>query len=129
MQIEKQIGDLDKEIAELHIYVSMRTEEERNRRLEKISELGAVFLPPALLAGVLGINSGSFLQNGTALFVSLAAIVISGVLGFAMLKSRRKKLFGALLLSVMLAVPIGLQYAKDAAQKSGQPIPTLKEKR
>jgi len=70
MHIQRDVKDLDAEIAELHTYVSLKAEEkqakyaeERERRLESISKLGAVFLPPALLSGILGINSSTFIQT------------------------------------------------------------------
>ncbi len=108
MQIEKQIKDLDSEIAELHTYVAMKTEEERNSRLEKISELGAVFLPPALLSGIFGINSAHFANDIRALGISLLAILLSGVFGFSILKVREKvtkSMMGVLLLIIMLGTP------------------------
>ena len=56
MRIDEDVKDLDNEIAELHSYVSMLDEQRRNREMEKLSRLGYAFLPPTLMAGLLGMN-------------------------------------------------------------------------
>jgi hypothetical protein len=91
MQIDKQVKDLDVEIAELHTYVSMKAEELRNDRLETISKLGAVFLPPSLLAGVFGMNVFSFDQSPFVLFVAFVLMFVSAVLGFFAVSRKEKE--------------------------------------
>lgn len=56
MQIEKNIKDLDEEIAEIHTLMQMKGEEKRNDKLAKLSEMGALFLPASLIAGIMGMN-------------------------------------------------------------------------
>lgn len=62
MDTPKHVEDLDKEIEELHTYVSMREEQERNRSLALLTQLGAIFILPGFIAGFLGMN---FLDTGT----------------------------------------------------------------
>ena len=79
MQIEKQLKELDGEIAELHNYVQMENEEKRNSRLEFISKLGAIFLPPSLLAGIYGMNSIEFTKDYP--FLALLTLLIASAVG------------------------------------------------
>lgn len=105
MNIEKQLKDLDAEIAELHTYVSIKSEKSRNDRLGNITELGAVFLPPSLLTGVYGSNIVEFAKSETSLWIGSLSIVSSAVLGYAMMKFKWKVsriLAGGLLLGLIL---------------------------
>ena len=61
--IEKQVKDLDNELNELHNYVLQITEralvqqeEKRNNRLEQLTILGAIFLPPSLILALYGVS-------------------------------------------------------------------------
>jgi hypothetical protein len=113
MQIDRQVKDLDVEIAELHTYVSMKAEASRNDRLETISKLGAVFLPPSLFAGVLGINAASFIDNTAGLTASIGVIFLSALLGWFMVQKERsagmKVLVGLVMLMLFIAAPVCLQ--------------------
>ncbi len=95
MQIDEQVKNLDSEIAELHTYVSMKVEEkdqqdaqQREERLEKISELGAVFLPPSLLAGIYGVNIFHFPQSYSSLAIGLGAMGLTAFIGFLGIKKK-----------------------------------------
>ena len=91
MRIDKDIKDLDEEIAELHSYVDMQEEKSRNDRLELISKLGAVFLPPTLLAGMFGMNFIDFDQhNPFYSFVAILIILLSAFAGFVAVESKTK---------------------------------------
>ena len=56
LKIDDDIKDLDNEIEELHRYVSMKEEEKRTKKMDKLSQLGYIFLPPTLIAGIFGMN-------------------------------------------------------------------------
>ena len=101
MNTEKYIKDLDEEISELHNYVQMVEEKKQNNRLERISELGAVFLPPSLLTGIFGMNVIEFSNSSEALIFASTAILSSVVLGWMSLKLEGKK---ALLPQSLLAL-------------------------
>jgi len=60
MEIENEIKDFDREINELDSYIEILAEKERNKELEKLNKLGALFLPPTFLASLLGMNVGGF---------------------------------------------------------------------
>lgn len=57
MELDKYMNDLDNEINELHSYVTMIEEKNRNEQLDFISKLGGILLPPSLLAGFFGVNT------------------------------------------------------------------------
>lgn len=90
MDIEKYMNDLDHEITQLHNYVDMKKEKERNNKLEFISKIGAILLPPSVLAGLFGMNvlilDESFWNQSFALFI----IVLSGFIGFSFTNSSIK---------------------------------------
>ncbi len=54
---EDSIKELDEEINELHEYVSLLMDRERNKNSSWLSLLAAIFLPATLLVGVFGMNS------------------------------------------------------------------------
>jgi len=106
MRLDDALRELDHDIAELHNFVDMQEEKERNERLELISKIGAVFLPPTLLAGMFGMNYIDFDQhNFLWKFLATAAIVLSGVFGYGIVisSSRWKRLLGLIaMVSIML---------------------------
>ncbi|MDY0403675.1 CorA family divalent cation transporter [Sulfurovum sp.] len=109
MRIEKYLKDLDSEIAELHNYIEMKTEKKRNDRLENISKLGAVFLPPSLLAGIFGMNIFDFNQSDRSMAIAIAAMVVSAILGYLWVSRKQnvaKRLF--IPVSILLGIVIGV---------------------
>jgi len=69
-RLEKQVKDLDDEINELHNYVLQTTEQKRleqekklveaestrNRKLESLTLLGSIFIPPSILLAFYGVS-------------------------------------------------------------------------
>ncbi len=89
MQIEKHIKDLDGEIAELHNYVSMKNADERENELAHISKLGAIFLPPTVIAGIFGVNTIDFAKDTHSMLLSGTIVVLSAFLGYGAIKFKR----------------------------------------
>jgi len=56
MGIDKQVKDLDSEIAELHNYLRMIQDEEENAKLGKLNILAGLLLPVSVLSGIAGMN-------------------------------------------------------------------------
>jgi len=56
LRIDSDIKDLDNEIDELHRYASMLEENLRTEKMNKLSMVGYLFLPPTLIAGIFGMN-------------------------------------------------------------------------
>lgn len=56
MNIRKEINDLDKEIIELHQYVSLIQDSERNDEAARLNRLAIFFLPFTVVFGIMGAN-------------------------------------------------------------------------
>ncbi|MEN4045375.1 CorA family divalent cation transporter [Sulfurimonas sp. NWX367] len=56
MEIPKYMHDLDNEMNELHTFVEMIEEKETTKTMNKLTELGTIFLPGTFIAGMLGMN-------------------------------------------------------------------------
>lgn len=63
MNIKTEVEDLDNEIDELNRFASMIEQDEQTRMATRLSKLAAIFLPPTLIAGVLGMNTYSDLKD------------------------------------------------------------------
>lgn len=78
MEIESEIKDFDREISELDSYIEFLAEENRNEELEKLNKLGALFLPPTLLASIFGMNVGMFDEHKQIKFlIALILFILS----------------------------------------------------
>ncbi|MCS6935909.1 MAG: CorA family divalent cation transporter, partial [Chitinophagales bacterium] len=65
MNIPENIKDLDKEFQELHQFVTIKGDKERNERVKKLNEIAMAFLPATLLVGIMGMNGLFELCNYT----------------------------------------------------------------
>lgn len=84
MDIEKYMNDLDYEVNQLHTYVDMREEKSRNDKLGFISKMGAVLLPPSLLAGLFGMNVLTVDETEYNQLLAFVFIILSGIIGILM---------------------------------------------
>ena len=84
----------------------MVKEEKRNESLEFISKIGAVLLPPSLVASVYGMNTAGMNEHNITDTTSLIFIVSSGIVGylFLILKSPLSKFFLSSLFISIFAV-------------------------
>jgi len=55
--IDKQVKDLDSEIAELHNYIQIVQSEQENQKLNKLNTIAGIFLPTSVISGIAGMNS------------------------------------------------------------------------
>lgn len=56
MKIENNVKDLDREIQELHSYISLIEEQKQSRNIELLTIIGALFILPAFITGFFGMN-------------------------------------------------------------------------
>jgi len=113
LEIDKYMLDLDREMNELHTYVAMLDEREqihnaeaREKRLESISNLGAIFLPPSLLTGIYGGNVTNYVKDDTtSMYIAAATITLSAFLGWVIIKYKDKdvKLLASIGMVLLLA--------------------------
>ena len=133
MDFDKEIKDLDNEISELHIYISLKNEKSRNNRLETISELGALFLPPTLLAGIYGANIFDFNQTVESVSIGLVSMLLVSLFGFGIIKSKNsimKIVFVLLAIVVMVGSVFLIDKKPDRIQEESRAKETqIKEKK
>ena len=92
MDIDKYIKDLDHEINELYSYVGMLEEKQRNNQLHFISKIGAILLPPTLVAGLFGMNILTFDDNSYSNEIfALILVILSGFVGYAFVSSANEE--------------------------------------
>lgn len=80
-ELEKQIGDLDDEIGELHQYMSLLMEQVRSEQGAFLNKIAAILLPATILTGFFGMNSlgdnCSWVEQGMLITViSLIVVVV-----------------------------------------------------
>ena len=75
LNIDSDIKDLDKEIDELHQYASMLEDNNRTEKMDRLSKLGYIFLPPTFVAGFFGMNTFSGLDNIGGFILSVILII------------------------------------------------------
>lgn len=87
MRLEKQVKDLELEIQELHGYVSMLEEEQRNDKLDVLTYIGALFVVPSFIGTYFGVNNFKIAEHWLGL--SLLTMT-SAMLALAVVRSNRK---------------------------------------
>lgn len=85
-----QIKDLDDEIEELHQYITLLVDQNRNENGEKLNLLAAIFLPATLLTGLFGMNQFCDLEGTPEFWIHTALIGIVSIISFIWIKKWRK---------------------------------------
>lgn len=99
MRIKEDMKGLDEEVEELHTYARLKSDGESNKLLNRISTIGAIFLPISLIAGILGMNTlpdplPENIFEGRPYFpfwASMAFIASIGLLSIVLIKLYIKK--------------------------------------
>jgi hypothetical protein len=83
MKLESQIKDLDNELNELNEFVTLKLEKKRNEEAQRLTEIATIFIPPTLVAGILGMNVyGENLEDGNIVAISLILLFIPFLVPF-----------------------------------------------
>lgn len=82
MRIENQVKGLDREIEELHRYVSLLDEDRRNKQLDILTYIGAFFVVPSFVSTFLGINGFDLHHHvfDTACLCIASALLFFGII-------------------------------------------------
>ncbi|MGD9971042.1 MAG: hypothetical protein AB7S65_11375 [Sulfuricurvum sp.] len=91
MQIEKNIKDLDEEIAELFNYADMMKQTSLNTNMAKLTEVGIPLMVAGLFAGIFGMNTIDFNQNALSPIWGLFSLGCILVLAFFSYVQYKKK--------------------------------------
>lgn len=92
-QMEEQIEDLESEIGELHQYISLLIDSNRNEQGARLNVLAALFLPATIITGFFGMNSifqSEFEGRSLAIQVPILLMVTIGI--YLWLKYKKTKL-------------------------------------
>lgn len=88
-ELEKQIGDLDDEIGELHQYMSLLMEKVRSEQGALLNKIAAILLPATILTGFFGMNSLG--DNCSWIEQGMIITVVSLVVIFILLNTKKMK--------------------------------------
>ncbi|WP_320031467.1 CorA family divalent cation transporter [Haliscomenobacter sp.] len=100
MRLEKQVKDLEHEIQELHGYVSMLEEEQRNDKLDVLTYIGALFVVPSFIGTYFGVNNFKIAEHWLGL--SLLSLT-SAILALAVVRGNRKmRIIWLIILAILM---------------------------
>ncbi|MBP9076715.1 MAG: hypothetical protein KBG02_07620 [Haliscomenobacter sp.] len=100
MRLDKHVKDLELEIQELHQYVSMLEEEQRNDKLDILTYIGAFFVVPSFIATYFGI--GDYEMDGHWWEISLLGFLSAAfAFGVVRVSGAWRTLFVVLLVLLM----------------------------
>ncbi|MBV6427943.1 MAG: hypothetical protein KIPDCIKN_02466 [Haliscomenobacter sp.] len=100
MRLDKHVKDLELEIQELHQYVSMLEEEQRNDKLDILTYIGAFFVVPSFIATYFGIDG--YEMNGHWWEISLLGFLSAAfAFGVVRVSGAWRTLFVVLLVLLM----------------------------
>lgn len=119
MRLDHYLKELDHDIDELHNFIQMKIEDERNKQGLLLNKLAGVFLPPSLLAGIFGMNTIDFTKNDTATLLGALLLLFSGIFGYLFVKSEQtgKKVAGGLLTLLFVFALLCMPSASDDADQ------------
>jgi hypothetical protein len=109
MKIENNVQALDREIQELHDYVSLKQEQAQNRNIALLTIIGAIFILPSFIASFFGMNI--FPQpneiNYGRIWLFMVPFVISPLVCLLFVSNKRKRwTIGIILYSLLVVLLI-----------------------
>ena len=92
LQLEENIRDLDDEIGELHQYVQLAEERERNEKATLLNYMAAILLPVSIVTGFWGMNKMSdVLKDNNGLIWQVVIALIGVAFAVGLVKYKQKK--------------------------------------
>lgn len=88
-ELEKQICDLEDEIGELHQYISLLIEKNRNEQGDLLNIIAAILLPATILTGFFGMNPIS--SNDSWLKEAAIIVVVTLVVVWCLFNFKKRK--------------------------------------
>ena len=97
LQMESYIKDLDGEIEELHQYISLMEDRERNKKASLLNDIATLFLPITVITGFWGMNQISEVmeENGelsTSFIIQSLLLIIGTLCAICIIYKRKRKL-------------------------------------
>lgn len=92
LQLEENIRDLDDEIGELHQYVQLAEERERNEKATLLNYMAAILLPVSIVTGFWGMNKmNDVLDDNNGLIWQVVIALIGVAFAVGLVKYKKKK--------------------------------------
>ena len=86
-ELEKQIGDLEDEIGELHQYISLLIEKAKSEQGTLLNQIAAILLPATILTGFFGMNP--IASNDSWLSQGILIVVVTLIVFFLLLNIKK----------------------------------------
>ena len=90
MRIDEHMEKLDNKFSKLFEYADLKENNETNDYMNKLTVMGAVFLPPSIMIALFSMGIFDYNKSWVSLGVGLFATFLSGVLGYKAIKLFRK---------------------------------------
>ncbi len=104
-RIDRDINDLSVEIDSLYNYASMLQDKTEQEEMALLTKLGAIFLPPTLLAGMFGMNYIDFVQHSPIWsLVATLLIITSAFMGYIMIEKTKYKVTKIVIMAIMITI-------------------------
>lgn len=93
LRMEEYVKDLDGEIGELHQYVSLMDDRDRNKKANLLNNLAAFFLPVSIVTGFWGMNkTKDLLKDNDGLYGQLISLVIGIMIVLCFIVNKKRRL-------------------------------------
>jgi len=106
MKIDEHMEKLDGKFTKLFEFAKMQSDDANGAKMDKLTVMGAIFLPPSLMIALFSMGIFDYAQSEKSLFIAVIAMVISAILtiGFINFKEEAKKLKGFILPAIIITV-------------------------
>lgn len=92
LKMEEYIKDLDNEIGELHGYVSLKEERDRNKKATLLNDIATIFLPITVITGFWGMNSVSDVLNDRGISLQSILLITGTLCALCIIYKRKNRL-------------------------------------
>ncbi len=93
MRIDEHMEKLDNKFSKLFEYANLKANNETSNQMNKLTIMGAVFLPPSIMIALFSMGIFDYKQSIDALSIGLIAIFLSAVLSYLLLTLSSSKKF------------------------------------
>lgn len=92
LQMEEYVKDLDEEIGELHQYISLMDDRDRNKKATLLNNLATFFLPISVITGFWGMNKIYDVIGATDFEWQVVTLIVGALVALCFIYNRKRKL-------------------------------------
>jgi len=131
MRIDEHMEKLDNKFSKLFEYADLKVNNETNDYMNKLTVMGAVFLPPSIMIALFSMGIFDYKQSIDALSIGFSSIVLSGIgsyFAFKFLGWRKFKKYAWLfsILFLILFILLSMYSLENIGQKNNNKIEIFK---